>query len=106
MTAGSKMRVLITTRKRAALIPTKVSLSIRENLETRLASSLFPLSHHHKVRNFNESLHLIDFNYITAMYYYNLVQALEGIGYTRDVDMLGAPYDWRRAPRKFTCLLQ
>lgn len=35
------------------------------------------------------------------MYYYNLVQALASDGYTRDVDLRGAPYDWRRAPRKF-----
>lgn len=43
---------------------------------------------------------LIEFCIDSAMYYYNLVNALEAIGYTRNADIKGAPYDWRRAPSK------
>ena len=32
-----------------------------------------------------------------TMYFYNLVRALEMIGYQKDVSVRGAPYDWRRA---------
>jgi lysophospholipase-3 len=34
------------------------------------------------------------------MYYYNLVQALVNKGYERGISVMGAPYDWRRAPHE------
>lgn len=32
------------------------------------------------------------------MYFFIIVQALVDHGYTRDDDIRGAPYDWRKAP--------
>lgn len=35
-----------------------------------------------------------------GMYFFNIVQQLVELGYTRDEDIRGAPYDWRRAPNE------
>uniref|UniRef100_A0AAV2L1K4 Uncharacterized protein n=1 Tax=Knipowitschia caucasica TaxID=637954 RepID=A0AAV2L1K4_KNICA len=35
-----------------------------------------------------------------GMYFFNIVQQLVEGGYTRDDDIRGAPYDWRRAPNE------
>ncbi|XP_020790902.1 group XV phospholipase A2 [Boleophthalmus pectinirostris] len=35
-----------------------------------------------------------------GMYFFNIVQQLVDWGYTRDNDIRGAPYDWRRAPNE------
>lgn len=35
---------------------------------------------------------------ITGMYFFTIVQSLVEWGYTRDEDVRGAPYDWRKAP--------
>lgn len=35
-----------------------------------------------------------------GMYFFNIVQQLVEWGYTRDDDIKGAPYDWRRAPNE------
>lgn len=34
------------------------------------------------------------------MYFFTIVQSLVEWGYTRDDDVRGAPYDWRKAPSK------
>ncbi|KAK6318381.1 hypothetical protein J4Q44_G00116720 [Coregonus suidteri] len=39
-------------------------------------------------------------NYSVGMYFFTIVQALVEWGYTRDDDVRGAPYDWRKAPRQ------
>lgn len=39
---------------------------------------------------------------LLGMYFFTIVQALVDWGYTRDDDVRGAPYDWRRAPSKQT----
>lgn len=36
----------------------------------------------------------------TGTYFYTLVQTLVNLGYRRDDDIRGAPYDWRKAPSK------
>lgn len=38
-------------------------------------------------------------------YFHTMVDSLVGWGYTRDEDVRGAPYDWRRAPSKWSPLL-
>ncbi|KAG7473189.1 hypothetical protein MATL_G00093110 [Megalops atlanticus] len=35
-----------------------------------------------------------------GMYFFTIVQALTEAGYTRDHDIRGAPYDWRKAPNE------
>ncbi|RWS16567.1 group XV phospholipase A2-like protein [Dinothrombium tinctorium] len=35
-----------------------------------------------------------------ASYYIKLIKTLESIGYTRNVDIRAAPYDWRQAPNE------
>lgn len=35
-----------------------------------------------------------------ALYYGRFIDALEDIGYRKDIDLLGASYDWRKAPSK------
>lgn len=37
---------------------------------------------------------------VAGMYFFSIVQALVDWGYTRDDDVRGAPYDWRKAPSK------
>ncbi|KAK2918210.1 group XV phospholipase A2 [Channa argus] len=35
-----------------------------------------------------------------GMYFFTIVQSLVDSGYTRDIDIKGAPYDWRKAPNE------
>lgn len=37
-------------------------------------------------------------------YFHTMVESLVGWGYTRGEDIRGAPYDWRRAPSKWSPL--
>lgn len=37
---------------------------------------------------------------LVGMYFFTIVQSLVEWGYTRDDDVRGAPYDWRKAPSK------
>lgn len=37
-------------------------------------------------------------------YFHTMVESLVGWGYTRGEDVRGAPYDWRRAPSKWSPL--
>lgn len=41
----------------------------------------------------------------TGSYFHTMVESLVGWGYTRGEDVRGAPYDWRRAPSKWSLLL-
>ena len=42
---------------------------------------------------------------LSAYYYYHLVDYLvKNVGYTRDVNIRGAPYDFRKAPSEFILL--
>lgn len=40
---------------------------------------------------------------LLGIYFFTIVQALVEWGYTRDDDVRGAPYDWRKAPSKQPC---
>lgn len=38
---------------------------------------------------------------LSGRYFFTIVQALVDWGYTRDDDVRGAPYDWRKAPSQY-----
>lgn len=40
---------------------------------------------------------------MVGIYFFAIVQALVDWGYTRDEDVRGAPYDWRKAPSEYRC---
>lgn len=48
---------------------------------------------------------LVTVLFVSGMYFFTIVQALVDWGYTRDDDVRGAPYDWRKAPSVYLLLL-